>query len=363
MMITINASDLSRFMACNGSYFMTPSIPGNSHVSNTTREEGNAAHFMAVSVFRGHYRIEEMVDRKAPNGVYMTDEMAEHVSAYMDYLLNRQQDVITQSDMEVDVTFPGVNARADHAAVSYHGCVYVDEFKYGWRTVEPENNWTLIAYAIGYVMKLQIVPDSIHMSVYQPRPYHQDGPARTWSIGYNELLAYHGMLQEALLIPSQTLNTGPHCYRCPSVANCAAARKAGMNALEASDIVFDDQIGDDELAFELDILSLAQKTLETRRDALEELAKHRLRKGAVIENYTLNKRLTNTRWKDTATPDLLLAMTGQNLTVSKLVTPAEAKRRGMDETLIKAFTERVETGEKLNRESAHKKAMRLFGSQ
>ena len=52
-MISLTATDLPRFMACNGSRLLKRIEPFNP--DDTVAEEGNAAHWLIEQVFRGHF--------------------------------------------------------------------------------------------------------------------------------------------------------------------------------------------------------------------------------------------------------------------------------------------------------------------
>lgn len=100
--------------------------------------------------------------------------------------------------------------------------------------------------------------------------------------------------------------------------------------------------------------------LEDRLKAFQELAKHRIQGGQVVDNYSVDLNYGHTAWKEGINAQALKVITGRDLSVEKLVTPAEAKRRGVDETTIKTLTERPMIGVKLERVKADKKAARIF---
>jgi len=365
-MITVTADELPRFMNCNGSRLLPATLPV-AVTDTTARDEGIAAHYMAVAVFRNEFNIDELVDRKAPNGVYMTVEMSEHVQAYLDAIVHLDRGGIDHANVEVETSFGTdqfrVNARADHIAECMTGTVlYIDDFKIGWGIVEPEQNWTLIAHAIGYCQSRQITPARIVLTIHQPRPYHPDGKSRSWEISYPELLALYQQIAATLTNPSDQVVTGPQCRKCHALATCPAARKASMNAIDASEVAFSDEIVNDVLSFELNTLRTAQTALENRLDALEELAKYRLKSGQVLDGYAVENQLSNTDWKPGITVDLMQALTGKNLAKPKLITPKQAIKAGVPEDVIKPLTERRTTGVKLVRIDANKKAQRIFGS-
>lgn len=363
-MLIADATELPRLMACNGSRLLPASTPvGDS--DTTIRDEGNAAHHMALSVFRNEFTIEELIDRKAPNGVYMSPEMADHVGEYLDAIVHIDRGAI-DIQMEIPTTFEGngwrVNGRADGIAYnSGDNALFVDDLKYGYGIVEPERNWTLIAHAIGHCLNRKITPERIVFTIHQPRPYHPDGKRREWVITYPTLTEFYQQIVATLSAPSDLLNTGAQCRKCHALATCPAAREASMNAVDIIEaMAFNDEMPNDALSFELDTLSRAEKMLEQRHKALQELAKHRLKSGQIIENYGLENQLSNRNWKGGIDAMLLLALTGKDLSKPKLITPAQAIKAGVSEDVIAPLTERITTGVKLARVDANKKAQRIF---
>jgi hypothetical protein len=359
-MFRITADELPRFMACNGSRLLAASVP-QENVDTTARDEGTAAHYMATTAFNNAFTVPEMVGRKAPNGVYMTEEMAEHVQEYLDKLTLTGFRNFASSAMEVPADHLNVSGRADYAAFTDDFNLMITDFKYGWRIVNPEMNWTLISHAIGIIDKTRNIPTSVTFAIFQPRPYHPDGAWRIWKIGYLELLDLRDRLYHALNNPSDQLHTSNHCNKCPALATCPAARLAEMNAIEATDIAHDDTMADADLSFALDTLNRAQDMIKSRLEALEELAKFRIKSGKVVDNYSVEMGLGKTRWLPYVTADMLQMLTGKDLAKRTLVTPAEAKRQGVNEEFVKTVTERPQTGVKLVRISADKKAKKLFG--
>lgn len=355
-MLTIIADNLPRFMVCNGSRLMEAAYPREEQ-DNTIRDEGNAAHHMANAVFKNEFTLEELIDRKAPNGSYMSAEMSDHVAEYLSAL--------DCGDTEVDTSFgiPGawqINGRCDHYSFS-GGVVTIDDLKYGYTIVEPEMNWTLIAHALGICSKLNVEPHEIVLRIHQPRAYHPDGPLREWRISYARLMELYATLTAALVNPSDMLVTSrEHCRRCYALATCPAARAADMNAIDATAIAMPDDMSGEALSHYLDTIATAEAQLTNRLTALKELATYRLKQGAVIPNYATETRYAHTRWKTGLTAEFLSMASGTDLAKPGLVTPAEAKRRGMSETVIASLTERPQTGVKLVRVTAAERAKRLL---
>lgn len=366
-MLTIDASELPRVMQCNGSLLLEPPFV-MAQEDTTVRDEGTAAHYAAQMLFDGRMTADGLRDTKAPNGVFITSEMLQHVSDYIDELLVRHDtQEIGLMELPTSHGIPNVyqiNGRTDH--IVYYAdtrVLRVNDFKYGYRLIEPDMNWTMISHAIGFVRaRLPSWPLKIVFTIIQPRAPHSDGPVRSWTIDGAELEAYAQRLDYTLSNPSDILQTGPACGKCAALAICPAAHKMRMNALDTDMIAFNDQIDNERLNYELSLLTHAKKVIEDGLSARTELAKHRLQSGAVLKDYGIENQLTNRQWKPGITAPLLEAMTGRKLTEpGKLCTPAEAIRRGVPEETVAALAGRVSTGQKLVRIDHDKKARKAFG--
>lgn len=364
-MISITADELPRFMACNGSINMEvfeSSIPTDS----ADRDEGVAAHWVIEQVWRGEYTVDELIDRQAPNNVFITQEMIEYVTPYIESITGR-------GEIEVDTSFTDgvsdweVNARADHVEFADR-TIIVRDFKYGWGLVEPENNWTLLAHAIGYSIHLvheqgvDLLKDvsNVRLEIHQPRPHHFVGKVRAWIISPQQLIDYHKKLKAALSNPSDTLNTSEYCKKCPSMVYCPAFKKAQFNVLDECDRAFKSELDNDALSFMLDNLKRAQDICKQAYDAYADLAKHRLKEGQIIENYSAQNDLTNKQWKSNVTADMVLALTGVDVTKPQMITPTQAARAGVPDAVIESLSERRNKGFKLIRADANKLATKLF---
>ena len=362
MTLTIDASNLPRFMQCNG-HRLLQADPVFAARDYTIREEGNAAHWLASVVFAGQHTIDEMVDRKAPNGIFITSEMAEHVDEYVSGV---QVPPNYSGDMEWPYSLTGqnwqVNGRADH--ITYmSNTLTVSDFKYGYSIVEPERNWTLIAHAIGYCLTNNVQPRQITFTIHQPRAPHRDGRVRSWSISYNDLLALHCQLTAALGNPSDTLQTGPNCYKCPAFVGCPARQDAELNALETAHMAYRAEIENAELADRMALIHRAEEMIKQAKKAYEEQIMHRLQIGQALNGYAIENDLTNRMWKDGVTVDLMQTLTGVNLSKPQLITPAQAEKAGVSKDIVALFAERRAKGSKLVRVNTDKRAAKFFGER
>lgn len=368
-MIHVTATELPRVMQCNGSIEM---IEQNQFVApgdKTIRDEGIAAHWLvdqcAVKTWNkpDHY-----IDQKAANGVFITSEMAGHVS---DYLATVRMPNIEDA-FEYETGFAGNNfeiaSRIDHFLYDHIGDVlHINDFKYGYKIVEPKENWTLIAHAIGLCVRWPLAPAKVSFGIFQPRARHRDGVYRNWVISYDDLMTLYNQIVNNLDNLTNDLRTGPNCRRCPAMVFCPASSAAGHTAVEESTLAFSENLSNDELSLEMDILRAAQRNLETRLDALEQLAMFRLKKGEIITNYAVEHGKGNWAWRKGVTAEKLAMLTGKDLTNSKLLTPAQARRKInndlVTDTLFDVLAERPSTGVKLRRIDANAQAAALLNNQ
>lgn len=359
-MLITDATNLPRLMQCIGSRLM-PASEAPKESSRESANEGNAAHWLIQQATANPNAIVTLQDQLSPFGVTVDATMCEHVAEYLSAIARPGA-----RHTEYDTTLNGgnwrVDARADHIVWNAEtATLYVDDFKYGWRIVEPDGNWTLIAHALGYILAHQIKPAAIVLSIFQPRPHHAAGPMRSHTYTVAELFAFHERIDRTLTEQSATTRTGPACHYCPAIANCPAAYKAGQNAVDVSDIAVNDELSNDRLSYELDQLKRAGDMIKDRRDALENLAKFRITSGQIVNNYMLETGLSNRRWAPGWTPEMVNALCGKIVASPKFITPAQAEKIGVPDAVLKALTERVPTGIKLKRVSADATAKRLFG--
>ena len=360
-MIELTATQLPRFMACNGSISL-PKL-AEFEPDQTYLKEGNAVHWLIEQVYAGNFTSEELIDRKDPSGTYITPQMVEHASQYIQEL---------KGEVEFDTSFSGegynIKGRADNVSFE-NGILEVKDFKYGWGLIEPEENWTLIAHAIGYALvlvhrdKINLFTDvkSVKFTIYQPRPFHPEGSVRSWEISAYELNEYHKQLSDKLSNPDNLLNTGSHCAGCSSITSCSASVKSSMNAIDVSEKPFMFEISNEELPNMLDNLQRAKKVIETNFKAYEDLAMHRLKEGCVVNGYSLERGLSNRNWNEGITPETISMITGrEDLVDKKLISPAQAIKKGLSEEIVQSLSDRKPTGMKLCRVDPDKKVKKLF---
>lgn len=357
-MLSLTATDLNRFMKCNGSRLLGKITPVDR--DTTLRDEGNAADWFIGEFFKGNYFADDLIDRKADNGVFITGDMVDHCEQYL-------TDIKGKGDVEVVTTYSDnksyeIRSRADHI-YSEPQTLHISDFKYGWKIVEPEENWTLISHAIGFLQSYATQPQDIVFTIYQPRPYHPDGNVRTWSITYERLMEYWQELHAALTNPSDEIVTGVHCYKCPSMSQCPAAQKAAMNSIDVGEMAYDSEVDNKQLSYIMDEIKRAKTVLTQAEDAYNNLANTRVRSGEIVPGYCMETTLSNAQWKDGMTHEIVQMMTGVDVSTKKIISPTQARKTGISSEVMDSLCERKSTGFKLVRKDVNKRAEQLFGKK
>lgn len=356
-MLSLTATELPRFMACNGYKSLGGIEPFNPSTEQT--DEGNAAHWLCEQVYHGA-NAEDLIGQTAPNGLYITADMVEYCREYLEFITSGNCEV------EVDTSHSSdgweIRGRADCIKSSSMYLIVAD-LKYGWRIVEPENNWTLISHAIAYCRKHNIQPTTIVFRIFQPRPFHPQGTVRDWVIDYAKLATLCGELINVLSYPSSTVCSGSQCYKCQCLSQCPAAQIAAMNAIDVAEMAFDSEIENDKLVWMLANLKRAQEIIKQSYDAYEDLALHRLKAGGRLKGYSMQQALGQTTWNDGITSDVVKMISGVDVRVDKIMTPAQAKKAGVPEDLIKSMTHRPDNGFKLVAVDENKLAQKMFGKK
>jgi nucleoside diphosphate kinase len=348
-------------MICAGSLFFKdlPEDP-----PNEAAKEGTAA-----GEYLEHLLNENLeIPTHARNGVMFDDDMklyAHQVVANVNSL--RSSPVTTEHKIDWS-TQCGVWVKGKYDLSFWSkGDLYVDDYKYGWGIVEPEENWQLLAYGIGRMLQLKNIatPSSIVLRIHQPRPHHERGMTREWHLSLNELMAYKDKIEARMLAivnGENSLVTGPQCRYCPAASLCPSFSRAFYRGVEAVTDFVQDQITQDELSFQLDLVGRIEELVKIKKSSLETLAVDRIKRGQLIPNYLTEERIGDRKWKKHISPEAIKMMTGKDIVEQVMLSPAKAEKMGVPKELIASMVERPVLGHKLKRVDTVKKGNEIFGT-
>lgn len=354
-MLTVHASALKRLVNCNGSRLtagaLAPVVSGG--------DEGTAAKFVAHSGLRG-VNVQSLIGTPAPNGVFITADMVEHTSEFLAAIGPDRTGALVAADLSFQGAKWRVETVADHVTLRGQ-TLFVDQFYYGWGIVEPDNNYELIANAIGYCAITGAKPEAIVMTVHQPRPAHPLGNSRDEAIEYKQLMRHRASIDEVLSAPGTAVRSGMSwCRKCPALSNCAAAQGAAMNAIDYIAEHTDAALENDDLAREVEELERAESAIKNRLEALESEISYRVKAGQIVGDWRVGPALGNRTWNAGLTPDILQMLTGKDLRKEGLISPAQAIAAGVPENVVATLAHRPERGVRLFKADADKLAKKLL---
>lgn len=354
-------SGLNRVMHCQGSHCFDLPRPE----AGEAAKEGTAAAELLDLMLKGA----PIPTEDTRYGIFFDNEMRAFCQRVADRIKSDANGAEVRSEVTVNwMTNSGMELKGRYDASFVMGdSLYVDDFKYGHSIVEPENNWQLIAYAIGEVIRTQRVYDQIVLRIHQPRPHHERGWTREWVIPYSELLEYKAEIEEVsriLMDPSlkPEVSTSAACKYCPAAAEaCTAFNKAFYRGVEVVEEFFQDSITNEELAFQISLIDRIEDILKTKRDSIRELAVSRINRGDIVPGYSTVESHGHRKWNAGLDPEFIKMMTGKDIVSKSMLSPAKAEALGIDKKFVESFTSRPFLGMKLKKENASAMADKIFG--
>lgn len=379
-------SAASRWLACPGSIRLESHCPD---VPSPYAAEGTAAHALAEFCL-GKRQDPVMHVGNEYEGYTVTDEMAEAVQVYTDYVTGlapvseiEHKCVTLNIEKKFKLAFVhpdiwGTNDASVYNVVDH--TLDVVDYKHGRGVVvEPQNNAQLMVYALGAmydiwnsqtettkkVISVYKMVDKVRLTIVQPRAAHNLGPIRTWETNAQALMFWGvntlriGALETEE--PQAALHAGKHCKFCKAVAVCPAFAKRNM-ALAKTD--FDkpvlpepDQLKPADIVKVLEV----SKQLSDWAGQVKAYAQAQLEKGFAIPGFKLVARKANRRWRPGVADQLQLLLGEKAFEAPKLRTPAQlekaAKKEGIDAKVLAEFWDKPDNGVTIAEDSDKRKAV------
>ena len=294
---------------CSGSRAAQANAP---NYDTPQQAAGTAAHWVCSQVLTNAVMLcSDLIGETAPNGVVITDEMAECAQVFvMDVLKVCQEHGALQSLLvEHRVHMPQIHSEnwgtLDAAVVlPEKRLLYLWDFKFGHRENAAEGNLQLIDYVAGLVNQYQINGNDelswvCSLRIVQPRCYRGDGPVVEWRVKLSDLRGYWNQLEHAAkqAIDNPRLSTGKHCRDCTAVGTCSAARKAAYSLIDYIDQPYAmDNMSGPNLALEYRMLGDGLTAAKARLDALEAEVRHRVSQGDATLGLALQSTQGRSEW-------------------------------------------------------------------
>jgi hypothetical protein len=337
---------------CRGAPAMQERYPEDE--ASPTAAEGTAAHWY-VSETLQHRAV--TVGKEAPNKVPVTTEMVDCGNAFVADVWrvarrNASQGVLhVEQPVRIATVHPDCWGTPDAYVINRsERTIHLWDYKYGHRFVDAYRNWQLLLYAIGVLETAGIPQDdwkhwSITLTIVQPRNYHPAGPVREWVLGGPALLKYVEPLQRAAIeasVAGAKLRTGDHCRDCTARHACPALLRSAALSVDIAHEQTPMEMTPAGLGLELRYLTAALARIKARHDALEEQALGLIRSGRDVPLWKGDYSNGREGWKRPAAE--LVAM-GDLMGVDlrkpvECITPNQARKAGVDDAVVRAFSER-----------------------
>ena len=187
----LGPSKADTWMTCLGSTEASLGIEGT---TSAYAEEGTDHHFVAAICLEEGLDAAELVGRSMPSGAPLTEENAEFLQSYLDFVrAHKDEGGHLLAEEEVPLTHltsePEAIGTADAVILRTDRELFVADLKFG-RGVEvsPVNNRQAMMYALGVIEKHQVQDDydTIRIGISQPR----NGGNSDWVVSMKDLLAF-----------------------------------------------------------------------------------------------------------------------------------------------------------------------------
>jgi Protein of unknown function (DUF2800) len=310
--------------------------------------EGTAAHWTALQIYRNET---PPPGAKAPNGVIATDEMVEGGEILANAVRLQLQIFGIEVHIEEPISIPLFQSfgtpdywGARNAGRGWH--IHIIDYKFGHRFVDEFWNEQGLSYLDGILAKLNLNGDlnnfiTVSFTIVQPRCFYRGSAVRTHTFTVAEARPHFNRL--AIMAEAARTNplavTNDHCWDCPGRHACPALQQASYSDAEFSNGRTPVELAPNAAALELRYLMRAQERLEARIDGLKEQTIANIKAGKAVPHFRIEQGYGRTTWN---VPDAQIlaigSLYGQDLSKPGVVTPSQAKAKGIDEAVIKAHS-------------------------
>lgn len=356
---------------CAGSMAMQEAHPDPDPDGPEARE-GTAAHWTALDVMLATGEV-PAIGTLAPNGYPVDRAMLEGGEMLVEAVGDRTGVRIEQRVTPHATIHPSCDGTPDAYLVDRDAKhVHVWDYKYGHKYVQARGNWQGVSYLAGVfegagVTRFGLSEWTASFTVVQPRCYHSDGPVRTWRVKGPEMQVLFDRLRQAALAavnPHATTRTGDHCYKCTAAWDCEAHLRSGQTAIDTVGTQVPLRMGPAALALWKHQVDTAAARLKSISDAVDERILGQLRGGQIVPGYGIGSTSPLERWRNPSAAAQMGDMMGVDLRKPDpaLVTPKQARKMGVDSTVIDAYAETPTGTQKLVKTDSDA-ALAVFGTR
>ncbi|MGL5727295.1 MAG: DUF2800 domain-containing protein [Plesiomonas sp.] len=365
-------SSAAQWMTCRGSVKAQQDFPAPAGDVPLGTLEGRAIHEVAEGMLQAlkgdpNAPLTGIVGTLSKDGIVITQELYDAAREYTNevwgYANRREKFKLVQIEQRVSLEHlaPGWFGYIDAYLVDHdRKVVTVWDCKGGHRLVEAEDNWQLFLYAHAVMNSLTMsqmgnyTDWSFDLRVVQPRAYHKNGTVRPWTFNhqtYCEKLTVCTDAVNAIVAGDISTRAGTHCMYCSARAHCATLAEHSYAGMDYVKQLSTHNLDGAQLGVELKMLRQVSDMIKMRLAGIEEQVLHEIRSGKVVPFFTAREGKGRETWRKDVPIEQLIRM-GDLLGVDirkpvTLDTPAQCRKKGIDESVIAEYIETPSTGLKL----------------
>jgi hypothetical protein len=326
--------------------------------------EGTAAHWVAWEILRA---AEITLKGVTPNGQTVTEEMLEGGELLCDIIKARITDQLfhelhIEEQIKIPLIAQSCFGTPDVWAVNFdHNHLEVIDYKFGHRFVDEFWNPQGLCYITGILEHLcehwkvawgeLINRMTISFTVVQPRCFYRGQPVRTHTFKASDAVIRIMELQAKAtlaLVHDPTAATNEYCGDCPGRHACPALQLAAYTAAERSNSRIPVELDPAAAGLELRMLERALRLLEARVEGLREVTISNIRAGKQVPYFRVEQGYGRLTWNLPENQIVAIGqMFGKDLSKPGVITPTQAKKIGVSEDVIKAYSFTPQTSLKL----------------
>ncbi len=330
----LSASASSRWLKCSGS---VKAERDYSDKTSSAAEEGTLAHELGEICLRSNVPARDFVDKRV-TGKLISQEMADYVQEYIDYVLmyeNSQTTKFIEERVDFSHVAPEGFGTLDAALINpVNKRVHIFDLKYGRGVrVDAENNTQGLLYLLGFCEQYKFMIDepekfSYTVNIVQPRLNN----ITSWILDYDELMERSEWIKErAKLTLSDTAERTAgesQCRWCKAKGDCPELYRFTQEVL-ASDFdnldanpLSESKLTNKQKRILLDNASLIDSFVSSVRESVY----NKISNGDKFEGYKLVEGRSNRKWNDDAEA-VLLKHLGEYAYNKKLIGVTEASKK------------------------------------
>jgi len=368
------ASNANLWMKCAASV-QAPKIPTVDGEISEARKEGLGFHELSEIILSTwsnpaesqSFDRKELIGKLSKHGIPFDDDMYDMARDYSNDILKvynqaspKTRELRVEGKIDTGVIYPDTYGYVDAMVIDpATRTVTIWDAKYGHTLVEVEENYQLLAYAISILMtelgnKVETKGWTFSLRVYQPRGFHRDGVLREWTVEADDLTPYYNDMfmqaQRAMHDKPLTL-TGSHCYKANCRHACESFQRVSYKAMDVIETYAHSDLTGAALATEIITLRTVHDAVKARLMGLEEQAVANVRNGEAVPGLIVEQGYGRERWRKDIDQQEVIDM-GDLMDVDlrkprELMTPTQCGKKGVDRSVIDAYSEKPKTGWKL----------------